>query len=70
VGIKSVEGRFDRCAPVRLMSLDGREIGRGLCRWSSDEVRAILGLGREEIRRRLGEDGGAVVHRDHLVLAA
>jgi glutamate 5-kinase len=70
VGIKAVEGRFDRCAPVRLMSLDGREIGRGLCRWSSDEVRAILGLGREEIRRRLGEDGGAVVHRDHLVLAA
>jgi len=27
-----------------------------------------LGLGREEIRERLGEAGGAVVHRDHLVL--
>ena len=70
VGIKAVEGRFDRCASVRLMSLDGREIGRGLCRLSSEEVRGILGLGREEIRRRLGEDGGAVVHRDHLVLVA
>jgi len=33
-------------------------------------VRSILGLGREEIRRRLGEGGGAVVHRDHLVLTA
>jgi glutamate 5-kinase len=69
VGIQAVEGRFDRCAPVRLVSLEGREIGRGLCRWSSEEVRAILGLGREEIRRRLGENSGAVVHRDHLVLA-
>jgi glutamate 5-kinase len=68
VGIKSVEGQFDRCAPVRLLDLKGVEIGRGLSGLSSDEVRAILGLGREEIRERLGEAGGAVVHRDHLVL--
>ena len=70
VGIKAVEGRFDRCASVRVVSLDGREIGRGLCRLSSDEVRGILGLGREEIRRKLGEDGGAIVHRDHMVVVA
>jgi len=70
VGIKAVEGSFDRCAPVRLMGPEGREIGRGLSGLSSDEVRSILGLGREEIRRRLGEGGGAVVHRDHLVLTA
>jgi len=70
VGIKAVEGRFDRCASVRVVSLDGREIGRGLCRLNSDEVRGILGLGREEIRRKLGEDGGAIVHRDHMVVVA
>jgi len=70
VGIRAVEGSFDRCAPVRLVGPEGREIGRGLCGLSSDEVRSILGLGREEIRRRLGEAGGAVVHRDHLVLTA
>ncbi|MFM1799816.1 MAG: hypothetical protein RLZZ117_2094 [Cyanobacteriota bacterium] len=68
VGITAVEGDFDRLAPVRLTGIDGREIGRGLCRLSSEEVRAILGLGREEIRERLGGDGGTVVHRDHLVL--
>ncbi len=70
VGIKAVEGRFARCASVRVQSLDGREIGRGLCRLSSDEVRSILGLGREEVDRKLGEAAGEVVHRDHMVLLA
>ncbi|MFN9660017.1 MAG: glutamate 5-kinase [Cyanobacteriota bacterium] len=70
VGIQAVEGRFERCASVRLVGLDGREIGRGLCRLSSEEVRGILGLGREEIRQRLGEDGGSVVHRDHIVIVS
>ncbi len=69
VGVTAVEGAFERLAPVRLTASDGREIGRGLCRLSSEEVRAILGLGREAIRQRLGDDGGAIVHRDHLVLA-
>ncbi len=70
VGIQAVEGRFDRCSPVRLLGPDGREIGRGLCGLSSNELKAILGLTREEVRQRLGEAGGAVVHRDHLVLTA
>jgi glutamate 5-kinase len=70
VGVTAVEGDFDRLAPVRLTGSDGREIGRGLCRLSSEEVRAVLGLGREAIRQRLGDDGGAIVHRDHLVLVA
>ena len=70
VGIEAVEGTFDRCASVRVKNRDGREIGRGLCRLSSDELRGILGLTREDIRRRLGEDGGTVVHRDHMVLVS
>ncbi len=70
VGITAVEGEFERCAPVRMVSPDGREIGRGLCRLSSAEVRAILGLGREELGRRLGDSGRAVVHRDHMVVLA
>jgi glutamate 5-kinase len=70
VGIRAVEGRFDRLAPVRLLGPEGGEIGRGLCGLSSEEVRAILGLDRDEIRRRLGEAGSEVVHRDHLVLTA
>ncbi|MEY4354197.1 MAG: hypothetical protein RLZZ609_2438 [Cyanobacteriota bacterium] len=70
VGIQAVEGSFERYAPVRLLGLDGREIGRGLCGLGSEELRSVLGLSREEIRRRLGEAGSAVVHRDHLVLTS
>lgn len=70
VGIRAVEGTFDRCAPVRLLGPERLEIGRGLCGLSSEEVRSIVGLGREEIRRLLGEDASAVVHRDYLVLTA
>jgi glutamate 5-kinase len=70
VGIVAVEGRFGRHEPVRLLAGDGRELGRGLTALASDELEGILGLPSEEVRRRLGAVGDAVVHRDHLVLTA
>jgi glutamate 5-kinase len=68
VGIKAVEGSFSRQQPVRLLGPDGRELGRGLSEFSSDELRQILGLSSEEIRERLGAISEEVVHRDQLVL--
>ena len=68
VGIQAVEGRFGRLEPVRLLASDGRELGRGLSTLSSEEVEAIMGMASDEVRRRLGPVGDAVVHRDHLVL--
>jgi len=68
VGIQAVEGEFLRGEPVRILSADGRELGRGLSALSSGEVAAILGLCSEEVRRRLGAVDDAVVHRDALVL--
>jgi len=53
---------------VRILAPDGREIGRGLCSLSSEELGGILGLCSEEVRHRLGEVDDAVVHRDALVL--
>jgi glutamate 5-kinase len=53
---------------VRLLAPDGRELGRGLSEFSSDELRQIMGLNSEEIRERLGEISEEVVHRDQLVL--
>ncbi len=70
VGIRAVEGEFRRREAVRLLSSEGRELGRGLCSLSSEEVRQVAGLSSEEVRRRLGAVGDAVVHRDHLVLTA
>jgi glutamate 5-kinase len=72
VGIHSVEGEFGRREPVRILAGDGRELGRGLSTLSSSELRRIMGLSSEEVRRRLGAVGDAVgdavVHRDQLVL--
>ena len=57
-GVRAVEGRFERREPVRVLSLDGRELARGLSALSSIEV-----------QQRIGQRG-LVVHRDHLVLTA
>jgi glutamate 5-kinase len=70
VGIQAVEGEFGRQEPVRILSLSGRELGRGLSTLASEELRRIMGLASEEVRRRLGPVGDAVVHRDQLVLTA
>jgi len=57
VGIAAIEGRFARNDAVRLLSSDGRELGRGICQLSSDELAPLL-----------GQSGVEVVHRDQLVL--
>jgi glutamate 5-kinase len=68
VGIEAVEGEFQRHQPVRVLASDGQELGRGLVTLSSEELRAILGLERQEARRRLAAVADAVIHRDHFVL--
>ena len=68
VGIRAIEGTFSRRDAVRLLSLDGRELGRGLTSLGSDELAQVLGQSSEAVRLRLGAVGDAVVHRDQLVL--
>jgi len=70
VGIQAVEGLFERGEPVRVLASDGRELARGLTSFNSEELSAIIGLGREAIRRQLGDVGDAVIHRDQMVLIA
>jgi len=69
VGIHDVSGSFWRGDPVTLVASDGREIGRGLAAYSSEEIQKIRGCRSEDIEARLGYRGRAVVvHRDDLVL--
>jgi len=68
VGIRAVEGDFARQEAVRILSPQGRELARGLCSLSSEELRRIMGLSSEAVRRALGPVGDAVVHRDQMVL--
>jgi glutamate 5-kinase len=56
VGVTAVEGLFERRDAVRLLNPEGRELGRGLCAFSSSELQTR------------SASQGVVVHRDHLVL--
>ena len=55
-GVQTVEGEFARHEPVRVLSLDGRELARGLSAMDSSELQRCKG------------QRGLVVHRDQLVL--
>lgn len=69
VGLTDVVGEFARGDAVKLITREGRELGRGLAEFSSDEARAISGCRSERIEEILGYRGRAVmVHRDDMVL--
>jgi glutamate 5-kinase len=69
VGVKAVEGEFERGALVACLAPDGREIARGLVNYSAAEARRILGRPSSEIEAILGYvDEPELIHRDNLVL--
>ena len=70
VGVVAVEGRFDVGDAVRIVGPDGALLGRGLCRYASEDARAALGLRREAIGARLGWlPARELVHRDDFLPA-
>lgn len=69
VGVAAVEGEFGRGEAVRILGLDGTELGRGLIAYSSGEARAIAGCQSVAIKDILGycrQD--EIIHRNDLVL--
>jgi glutamate 5-kinase len=69
VGVVDVVGRFERGDAVTLAAADGRELGRGLTAYPSDEAAAIKGCRSAQIEDILGYRGRDVmVHRDDMVL--
>ena len=69
VGVKHVDGEFQRGEVVACIDLEGREIARGLVNYSSDEARKIKGRSSTEIEKILGYvDEPELIHRDNLVL--
>jgi glutamate 5-kinase len=59
VGVVAVQGSFAPREAVRLVSGEGRELGRG-----------ISAVGSDELRRLIGREGVEVVHRDELAITA
>jgi glutamate 5-kinase len=69
VGVKAIEGDFERGAAIACRSHDGKELARGLVNYSSSEARRIAGHGTAEIEALLGYlDDEELIHRDNLVL--
>ena len=68
-GILSVEGRFERGAVARICNKEGKILARGICRYSSKDLSAIVGRHSQEIQGILGYAHGPVaVHCDDLVV--
>ena len=68
-GVAACEGRFERGDLVLVRNRAGREIGRGLSAYGSDDAARIAGHKSRDIETLLGYRGREeMIHRDDLVL--
>jgi glutamate 5-kinase len=69
IGVKRVEGIFQKGDVISLCREDGVEFARGLINYGSEEMRRIAGHTKEEIVQILGHRPyDEVVHRDNLAV--
>jgi glutamate 5-kinase len=69
VGVKKVEGRFQRGDAVLVKAEDGRELARGLIAYDVADARTLAGRRTVEIESLLGYRGrDEMIHRDDLAL--
>lgn len=68
VGVKLVQGEFERGEVIACVDGQGNEIARGLVNYSAAEARRIAGRPSSEIESLLGYvDEPELIHRDNLV---
>ncbi|MBZ6066735.1 glutamate 5-kinase [Aeromonas schubertii] len=68
-GIVRVLGDFVRGDVVRILSPEGGELARGICRYDHEELGRLCGVHSDQIEAVLGYGYGAVaIHRDDMVL--
>jgi glutamate 5-kinase len=69
IGVRRVEGSFERGEAVACRAPDGRELARGLVNYGAAECRRIAGKPSGEIEALLGYvDEPELIHRNNLVL--
>lgn len=68
-GIRRVEGDFQRGDPVAILTLEGREVARGLSAYGNQDMTKIAGCKSNQIIEQLGYAYGDVaVHRNDMIL--
>ncbi len=71
VGVRRVDGQFERGEPVACVDEDGAEIARGLVNYSAAESARIMGRASGEIEAILGYvDEPELIDRDNMVITA
>ncbi|MEW5755165.1 MAG: glutamate 5-kinase [Pseudomonadota bacterium] len=69
VGVKHVEGRFQRGELVTCVDENGEEVAKGLVNYSAEEAQVIMGRSTDKIGELLGYiDEPELIHRDNLIL--
>jgi glutamate 5-kinase len=69
IGVRLVEGAFEKGDVVTVLTQDRTEVARGLCNYSSVELARICGLKTSEIATALGQcPYEEVIHRDNLTV--
>jgi glutamate 5-kinase len=69
IGVKQINGVFNRGEVLACLDLNGLEIARGLVNYNSDECRQIIGKPSREIAKILGyEDDPELINRENLIL--
>ena len=69
VGVKQVEGNFERGDAVRVHSLSGKELAVGLVNYSAHDMERLCGHQSSEIESVLGYTfGDEVIHRNNMML--
>lgn len=69
IGVRSIEGEFERGAAIACLDADRKEVARGLVNYASTEASRIAGRASQEIEAVLGYlDETELIHRDNLIL--
>lgn len=69
VGVRTIQGEFDRGSVIACLDANGTEFARGLANYPSADARRIVGRTSKEIESVLGYmDESEFIHRDNLVL--
>jgi glutamate 5-kinase len=68
-GVIKVDGDFQRGDIVDILSGEGKQIGYGICNYSSADVAIIKGAHSDQILSLLGHEyGDEVIHRNNMVI--
>jgi glutamate 5-kinase len=68
VGIVAVEGEFDAGDAVEIDGTASKAIAKGICNYSADELKQVIGMKTEAVRGILPHATDEAVHRDYLVV--